>query len=449
MVISSESDYINFLNENFEGNCIIYILTNNDTFHGVVSFPLAVLIKNLNLNKTYIINISHYDLDFCVSKEKLINDLNNLYCNKFVLDKKKFIHILPLVNLKDLQLIDFIKNGKIDEPLHLTKNYKFYYNKFKDFFEINNVIPLSIHSEVFENICKFYEDTIEYFDENSEYKNINENVIENLQKIESNGLFVNKEIFSKFFDAKLIDLKTNCVYTEYNIYTSTGRPSNRFGGINYSALYKDNGSRSSFVSRNGKDGMLLLMDYSAYHPHIVAKLINYNLPKDAYKHLGQFYFNKEDLTEEELKNSKTITFKYMYGNIPTEFLNIPFFNKMNDYINHRWKFFLENDYVETPLFKRKITSKHIDEPNPNKLFNYILQASETEFGMTVLSDLNIYLKNKLTKVVLYTYDSLLFDIHSNDGKDTLIEIKRIMEKSQFTVKCYIGHDYNNMISINI
>ena len=38
-----------------------------------------------------------------------------------------------------------------------------------------------------------------------------------------------------------------CRYTEYNLYTSTGRPSNKFGGVNFAALNKEDGSRNSFV----------------------------------------------------------------------------------------------------------------------------------------------------------------------------------------------------------
>ena len=38
-------------------------------------------------------------------------------------------------------------------------------------------------------------------------------------------------------------------YTQYNPYTSTGRPSNRYNGINYAALNKEDGTRDRFVSR--------------------------------------------------------------------------------------------------------------------------------------------------------------------------------------------------------
>jgi DNA polymerase I-like protein with 3'-5' exonuclease and polymerase domains len=122
---------------------------------------------------------------------------------------------------------------------------------------------------------------------------------------------------------------------------------------------------------------------------------------------------------------------------------------MKEYIDHRWRYFNEFGYVETPIYKRMITKNHISDPNPNKLFNYILQASETEFGISVVSNINSYLKDKKTKVVLYTYDSLLFDIHKTDSKSTLIDIKKIMSSNGFPVKCYIGYNYDNMLSKNI
>jgi hypothetical protein len=446
MIVGNDIDYNKFLNENSDGSVIIHIVTNNDNIHGTVSVPLVVFIKNIDTDKVYIINFDHYDIDYSLPIQKFVNDFNNLYCTKFVLDKKKALHILPLINLKDLQLIDFIENGKIDDTDYIPSNYHFYYNKFKNFGGINNAIPIVIHSQLFENICKIYEETIENFKEDDSYKNINDNILENLQQIEKNGLYVDSDMFSKHFDVKP---RNNMVYTEYNVYTATGRPSNRFGGVNYAALNKEDGSRKSFISRYGDDGMLFLIDYSGYHPHIVGKLINYELPNDVYAYLGKYYTGKEELTSEEIKEAKTITFQCMYGNIPPELLEIPYYKKMNEYIKHRWDFFNENGYVETPLFKRRITQNHIIDPNPNKLFNYILQASETEFGMSVLSDINTYLKDKQTKVVLYTYDSLLYDIHKNDGKETLLEIKRLMNQKGFPVKCYIGYNYNQMISVNI
>jgi DNA polymerase I-like protein with 3'-5' exonuclease and polymerase domains len=451
MVIDDEKKYNVFLNENSEGSCIFHVIKNNDILHSAVSTPLALFVKNINTRKVYTLNISHYDMDFKIPKNKIINDLNNLYCNKFVLNKKSFIHILPILNLKDLQLIEFFKEGKIDDSCLPIKGYDFIYSfyKNKNIKDINTIVPLSIHREMFDVICDDYEDYITNFKEDDSYENINTTIIENLQKIEINGLYVDNNVFNSHFKDKSITPFENKVYTEYNIYTTTGRPSNRFGGINYAALKKEDGSRQSFISRHADDGMLLLIDFSAYHPHIVAKLINYSLPDDAYRYLGKYYTGNDTITDEELKAAKNLTFQCMYGNIPTELLDIPYFKKMNDYITHRWNYFNEFGYVETPIYKRRITNKNISDATPNKLFNYILQASETEFGMNTLADINNYLNNKKTKVVLYTYDSLLFDFNKNDGKNTLIDIKKIMNTSGFPVKCYIGNNYDNMISINI
>jgi len=191
-----------------------------------------------------------------------------------------------------------------------------------------------------------------------------------------------------------------------------------------------------------------MIDYSAYHPHLVAKLINYNLPSNAYEYLGRYYYGKEQLTSEEIKTAKNVTFQCMYGNIPDELLEIPYYKKMKEYIDHRWDFFNRYQYVETPIFKRQITTNHIYEPNPNKLFNYILQASETEFGIQSLASVNQYLNNKQTKAILYTYDSILFDVCLEE-KECFGQIKTLMENGKFPTKSYMGVNYNDMKLVDI
>jgi DNA polymerase I-like protein with 3'-5' exonuclease and polymerase domains len=109
----------------------------------------------------------------------------------------------------------------------------------------------------------------------------------------------------------------------------------------------------------------------------------------------------------------------MYGNIPSELLEVPYFKKMSDYIAHRWLFFCEHGYVETPVYKRRITTNHINEPNPNKLFNYILQASETEFGMQSLVRVNEYLDSKNKQKLFYTPMTVFYLIVIKMIKETL------------------------------
>ena len=66
-------------------------------------------------------------------------------------------------------------------------------------------------------------------------------MISNFWRIEQHGLQVNKKIYTEKFQTN--GIHSNKVYTEYNLYTSTGRPSNKFSGVNYAALNKEDGSR--------------------------------------------------------------------------------------------------------------------------------------------------------------------------------------------------------------
>ena len=69
--------------------------------------------------------------------------------------------------------------------------------------------------------------------------------------------------------------------------------------------------------------------------------------------------------------------------------------------------------------------------------------------MEILVELNRYLKTKYTKCVLYTYDSMLFDVHKEDGKNTILDIKKLMESTGFPTKCYVGKNYDDMKVINL
>ena len=83
-------------------------------------------------------------------------------------------------------------------------------------------------------------------------------------------------------------------------------------------------------------------------------------------------------------------------------------------------------------------------PGMNKLelFNYIIQNLETKENIYKIKSINEYLKNKKSKLILITYDSFLFDFSMQDGKETLREIKAILEEGGIIVKHKYGHNYN-------
>jgi hypothetical protein len=74
--------------------------------------------------------------------------------------------------------------------------------------------------------------------------------------------------------------------------------------------------------------------------------------------------------------------------------------------------------------------------NKLKLFNYIVQNQETLANVDKIERINQYLNdnNCQTALILITYDAFLFDYSIQDGKQTLIEIKTILEADDMVVK---------------
>jgi len=453
MMSLNTTNYNSFLNNICNQEVFIDYVVKNHNVHSIKNEIILLFIKNIKTDELYLLNQTHQDLNF---SNLNINNTLNLIIQKskkiFVTDKKKFIHLFKIKNVNDVLIFKFQKGTDSLDEVTTTNYHDFIkYKNIDDRVDVNYIIPVSKHIELFEKNYKKMRSSMTDFYIDESFSQLNGIITETLAEVESNGLYVDVIKFNEFFKEKEIEQKSNFVYTEYNLFTSTGRPSNRFGKINYAALNKEDGCRSAFVSRFGDDGMLLSIDYSAYHPHIIANLINYklDLSLNIYEYLAKQYFEKEEITVEDLKKAKNLTFQNLYGGVREEYKNIDYFKKVDEYITHRWDFFNQNQYVETPIFKRRITNKHIHDANPNKLFNYLLQAAETEFSIQNINRVNHYLKNKKSKVVLYTYDSILVDVCKDDKKDTLVNIKTIMVDNQFPVKCHIGKNYQDLVSIDI
>ena len=136
---------------------------------------------------------------------------------------------------------------------------------------MNRVIPVLKHIEKCRSIVKTLIDIIV---KNEQPVNVsyNDEILDNLSCIEKNGLITTE----------------GKVFSEYNLYTSTGRPSNRFGGINFAALNKKDGSRKKFISRF-KNGVLVEMDFDAYHLRLIADKVEYDFPKGSvHEHMAKF-----------------------------------------------------------------------------------------------------------------------------------------------------------------
>jgi len=453
-MIYTVEDIKKFQIENVVGDWIIHIVPLDDKIHSANNKPSIFFIKNIETSKIYYYIFNHPDsLKKVITDSDFINEILLKSENiKWAVDKKSILQYIPIKNVYDVNLYSFIKNNEIlnvdDYETIIHKQLKIRVQHIDKF---SRVVPILKHKEMFSGLCDDVEQIIKKYTIDQSFLNINNIIIPTLSDLEKNGIYVNPTLFKKYFDIYPND--KNYVYSQYNIYTSTGRPSNRYDSINYAAIPQNDGSRSAFISRFSKSGKMILIDYAAFHPRIVCNLINYPLPTDIdiYSYLAKLYFNKQDIDETDISNAKKLTFKQFYGGIENKYSHIKYLSNLKKYINIQWEFYKTYDYVLTPIFNRKITNNHIKgDASPYKIFNYILQAAEGEIAISRLNLVMDYLKNKNTCAVLYTYDSILYDFCLDDKLDIIYDIINIMSfDGKFPLKIYIGDSYHDLKLIDI
>jgi len=347
---------------------------------------------------------------------------------KWVFQKKKLLQSLNVrEGLNDVDTAHFLKTGEtIDysQPLQqlvaplLHKGYKE---------DIIQSIPILKLAEVIEPELKKHRR-----EKTKTYNWYNDTFLPTLSDIERFGIRVVAEKFIDRWPQAQKHLKGDMVYTEYNPFTITGRPSNRHGGVNYAALNKSDGSRDCFVS----DGIFLQMDYNAYHPRLIGKLVKFQMPDG---NVHQWLADQYGCSVEE---SKGVTFQLLYGGIDDDFRQIPYFNAVADYIDNLWIETQKLGYLQTP--HRIIPLEWIEQPNPQKVFNYLLQAVETEMNVDKMVRILEYIKGSGITLNLYTYDSFLFDVPTDVDKEMIKGLKVIIEEGGFPVKASWGKDYGNL-----
>ena len=367
--------------------------------------------------------------------------------NLFIYNKKRFKKFLNTNNLIDMSMVEYFYNNQPIEDDFETPAHEFFTRNFGNFNNLNTIIPISKHIEKAQAISQRFLDVFDFYQNDAAFEKYNGLVLDSLQQIEQNGLYANYEQFKKKFTEQSI--YDNFVFSEYNIYTTTGRPSNRYGGINFAALNKETGQRAPFVSRFGENGFMLSFDYDAYHLRLLAELVDYKFPDNisVHQYLGQFYFDKDVLTPAEYSEAKSISFKQLYGGIGPEYLVIPFFAKIHEYTQLIWSQYREQGYIETPMFGRKLFKSFFSEMNAAKLLNYMLQSFETERNMAVIHNILLRTKSFSSKLILYTYDSFLWDFDKRDGVELLRIVREELEQQgKYPTKIEIGPDYHNMIT---
>jgi hypothetical protein len=381
--------------------------------HPVENSVCAIYFKPLKDTKGYIIAINHSEtINFELEEiERVLNSFGKIY----VRDRKEFLHYFP------------IKNSYHPSPSpytyipQLTQAHHQLYNRYPEIQNLNTIVPIVKHYEVCEQ---------NYFNYKMEYNPFYNKAALVFNQLEQAGIKVDQTLFEQHFNKEANEL----IYTQYNLNTLTTRPSNAFGGINFSALNKDNEERKCFIPRND---IFIEMDISAYHPSIIANLLNYTFDSsDVHGSFAKMY-------GVDYAKAKEITFKQIYGGVWKEYQELPFFKKVIAYTDDLWDTFNYGGYIECPISKHKFVKSEMENMNPQKLLNYLLQNLETSQNILILWDIFKILKGKNTKLVLYVYDSFLFD-YDKDEPDVMLEILGIFNKYNLQVKTKDGKNYHEI-----
>ena len=419
LIIESESQLQEFLKIYKTEDCIL-VPIQCDTNKHPANDKLSLLYVKVLTGDEFVVPLNH--------SETLNIDVPDLKSDsiKYTYDSKKLKHLIELDNVVDVNLLHYMNTGYPLEIDNITTNAHNYFNiNHYRKPDVNNIIPVMKHLEYCREVSKLLENTIQN-NTQSVNTSYNDEIFSNLTYIESNGL-------------KTLD---GMKYSEYNLYTSTGRPSNRFGGTNFAALNKKDGSRKEFVSRFD-NGVLVEMDFDAYHLRLIADKIGYEFPQGSvHNHMAKLYGVDYD-------EAKSLSFQYLYGYVPPEVIETnQYFSMVNDYIEELWTSYNKEEFIVSDIYNRRIYKKNLSDMNANKLFNYTIQLMETENNMRVLNKLIPKINTFKSKLVLYSYDSFLFDFNMDDGLDYLKLIKDTLEQDgKYPVKVSWGLNYHEMKDI--
>ena len=406
-------------------DCFVSFISYNDNFHPYLQKEKIslVYVRDIGDHKGYILCLNHNE-SFSLDKQDVEEWLISYTEKIFVLNKKEALYYFPYP--EKLFDINFIEKPDLTAVLG-TNSHTYYYRKYPSLSNTNCLIPISKHYEQNENIFNIIEPIVRKYDGNDIYNFNNKKLTYVFHHIEENGIKLDKGCFFDCYGENLrhpeFNISKSRIYGQYNLYTTTGRPSNAYNTINFAALNKTNGERMCYRPDND---ILVEMDFNGYHPRLIGELVGYPL------HADNIY--------DDLGIEKTVMFENLYGGIRKEHINHPYFKHVQMFIDDMW-----DTYQYDKSYSTSLRTFNLGEVNnQTKMFNYIIQGLETYTNVNILSDIIEYLQDKKTKIILYTYDAFLFDFSKEDGTEVL---HKLVELMKYPVSVKAGKNYHNLKKI--
>lgn len=413
-------------------DCFIHLIPRNSNFHPALTELSLIYVRPLDGRKGYMLCIDHNEA-FKLNETEVIDWLSK-NGKLWLLDKKSAMHWLYPIRhqLFDAHLLEFVD---LIDALSSSPCLDFYYTYHRNLPNINCLIPISKHFEECEKIFAATLPTIKKYSlTNTQFQFQNFQTTHIFYEIEKNGIQLDKKCFIEHYKDKMeypeYNVSKGRIYTQYNLYTTTSRPSNTFNYINFAALNKDNGERACYKPEYDS---FIEIDFQGYHPRLIGELVKFEFPKDknTYEYLGEIL----GVSKQE---AKELTFKQLYGGVWAEYRDKPFFKQVNMFIDDMWDTYQYGKHYSTT----NKTFIDLEDITPSKLFNYIIQSTETSTNVELLRLVLNYLDNKKTKLVLYTYDAFLFD-YSKEDSNIISDLTQILE---YPVSIKQGKSYHGLVN---
>lgn len=425
MVIETQQEYQNLIDNIRNKDVVIASVHEDYRKHAAESSIIAATLKYDN-------NIVDVVFDHSESLGENLDVTLLSSAKRFWTDSvKEFYHLTGFINVYDISLLYHLNKEKLEDiprSYVFEHTYELNHNKFK----MNKVVSLVKILEYSRN--KLINMVKKKFPIDRGFIKYNQALI-TLAKLEEPGLRLGNGRFNTIF-------KNGYGYSNYNMLTTTGRPSNTFRSINFGALNKNDDTRNQITTRFEK-GMLVEFDYDAFHLRLLAKLLKYDIPTDVSLHQ---YF-ADNIYNSSYEDAKKISWQILYGDVKVDKNDNPFFHKIDEMTNSLWHHFKAHKQFKTHIYKRKFVSSIILEANKNKVLNYFIQSYETEQNIETIKKVQKYLGFRSTNMILYTYDSFLFDLDRTEGLRTVLELKEILQDGFFPVKIKAGLNYGSMQDI--
>lgn len=423
--VTERSSQLEDLKKYLTSKVFVDPIYSNERFHPRFRTLIGIYFQPLEESTGTIINLLHPD-GLKLKFSEVFNTLNE-FKEIFTLNKKDLLYTLPLLKLIDINLIytfeHFQRLVLPDDPSTIRWLHRYH----RDHRDMNLFIPLTkLHqrsSSVFENVKK----SIKEFEDSPEFQFYNTDAVNTLFLIEKEGVKVDTDKLVQIYKIETPELNIHKgkAYTYFNMYNNTTRPTNSFNHINFSAIPHKPEYRENFLPTNDK---FIEFDFDGYHLRLLGDLFGYTFTREsAHLQLGKEYFNKQQLTDQEYSTTKQINFSSIYGNPPEEFKHTPFISKLETYTNKLWKEYTETGFITDVISGRKFNTK-LNEMYPKKLLNYSIQSLETSNNIRTLKQILKLLRDKTSKVVMYTYDAFLIDFSTSDGLTLIQDITQIMEQ---------------------